>query len=61
MSQLWIVIPLVIVAALYVVWMLAPRSWRQRLGFRTRSSAVAGKGSATGTGCGCGKGDGGCH
>lgn len=61
MSQLWIVIPLVGVAALYVVWMLAPRSWRQRLGFRTRSSAVAGKGATTGTGCGCGKDEGGCH
>jgi hypothetical protein len=60
MSQLWIVIPLVTGAAVYVVWLLAPRSWRQRLGLGSaKGGAVAAQG--TDANCGCGKKQGGCH
>jgi hypothetical protein len=58
MSQLWIVIPLVGAAALYVLWLLAPRSWRRRVGIRSGVSATA---PDTDANCGCGKKQGGCH
>lgn len=61
MSQLWIVIPLVAAAALYVTWMLAPRSWRRRIGLGGSAKAGAAAAQGADANCGCGKKQGGCH
>jgi hypothetical protein len=58
MSQLWFVIPLVSAAALYVLWLLAPRSWRRRLGMGSGAKTAP---ADTEANCGCGKKQGGCH
>jgi hypothetical protein len=71
MWQQIVVVVLVLAAALYAAWLLAPKQWRKRFGLSvgergdmatSESEAGTGAGAAAAKGaCGCDSTKGGCH
>jgi hypothetical protein len=73
MWQQIVVVVIVLGAALYAAWLLAPKQWRKRFGLAVgergemaTSESEAGAGAGAGataakSACGCGAGKDGCH